>query len=49
MTWELFTPDAISERAARLGFEEIERCTWWDEAREPNAAEQRFQIALLRT
>jgi SAM-dependent methyltransferase len=49
MDWELFTPDAISARAARVGFQEIERCSWWDEAREASPEEQRFQVVLLRT
>jgi hypothetical protein len=48
MNWELFSPEAIAERAARVGFEEVERCTWWDEGRVPTAAEQRYQIVLTR-
>lgn len=48
MDWELFTPDVIAERAGRAGFREIERCEWWDEARDPSSEEQRFQIVLER-
>jgi SAM-dependent methyltransferase len=46
MEWELFTPDALSARAAQAGFKEIERCTWWDEARPPTPDEQRFQAVF---
>ncbi len=49
MSWELYTPAAISTRAARVGFQEIERCTWWDGTRAPSPAEQRFQVVLERT
>jgi SAM-dependent methyltransferase len=49
MNWELFTPDEISARAARLGFRELERCCWWDETRKPRPDERRFQIVLERT
>jgi hypothetical protein len=48
MSWELFTPDEIAERARPSGFYEIERCTWWDRARPPTSAEQRFQIVVER-
>jgi SAM-dependent methyltransferase len=48
MDWELFTPETISARAARVGLEEIERCTWWDEARAPSPDQQRFQMVLRR-
>ena len=48
MNWELFTPESISARAAPYGFEEIERCTWWDETRMPSPDEQRFQVVLER-
>lgn len=48
MGWEVFTPDAISTRAARAGFQEIERCAWWDETRRPSPEEQRFQVVLER-
>lgn len=46
MSWELFTPDEISTRAAPLGFREIERCAWWDETRPANPGDQRFQVVL---
>jgi SAM-dependent methyltransferase len=46
MEWELFTPDTLSARAAQAGFKEIERCTWWDEARPPSPDEQRFQAVF---
>ena len=49
MNWELYTPDSISTRAARVGLREIERCAWWDETRGPSPAEQRFQVVLERT
>jgi len=48
MEWELYTPDALSARATQAGFKEIERCTWWDEARQPTAEEQRFQAVFQK-
>jgi SAM-dependent methyltransferase len=49
MQWELFTPDDIVARAAQVGFQEIERCAWWDERHRPCPDEQRFQVVLERT
>lgn len=49
MDWELFTPEAIAARAAPFGLQEVERCVWWDETREPTAGEQRFQMVLEKT
>lgn len=49
MSWELFTPDEISQRAAAVGFSEIERCNRWIEGSEPQADEQRFQIVFEMT
>jgi SAM-dependent methyltransferase len=46
MAWELFTPDALSARATQAGFKEFERCTWWDETRQPTAEEQRYQAVF---
>jgi len=46
MEWELFTPEALAARSAQAGFKEIERCTWWDEARHPTPDEQRFQAVF---
>jgi SAM-dependent methyltransferase len=49
MSWELFTPDEIADRAESFGFREIERCTWWDGTREPTPDESRFQVVLERS
>lgn len=46
MDWELFSPEEILARAAPFGFQELERCAWWDEKREPTQDEQRFQAVL---
>lgn len=46
MDWELFRPGEISARATRVGFRELEQCCWWDETRQPNPDEQRFQIVF---
>lgn len=46
MNWELFTPEEISARAAQAGFRELERGCWWDETRDPDPNEQRFQIVF---
>lgn len=48
MDWELFSPEEISARAAPFGFQEIERCAWWDKEREPTPVDQRFQVVLRR-
>jgi hypothetical protein len=48
MDWELYSPKEISVRAAPFGFQEIERCAWWDRTREPSPADQRFQVVLER-
>lgn len=46
MDWELFSPDGIADRCARMGLVALERCCWWDAARPPTPDEQRYQIVL---
>jgi SAM-dependent methyltransferase len=48
MEWELFDPNELSARAASAEFIEVERCTWWDESREPSSEEQRYQIVFQK-
>ena len=49
MDFELFTPEALTERAARAGFRVIEQCSWWDEARPPDSTVHRYQSVFERT
>jgi len=48
MDFELFTPEALVERAGRAGFRVLEQCCWWDEARPPDPAERRYQSVFER-
>lgn len=46
--WELFTPDQLSARADKAGFDTLDMMTWWDPKRPPTAKELRFQAVLQR-
>lgn len=48
MNWELFAPDELADRASGAGFEEVERCIWWDNSRQPSGEEQRYQLVLQK-
>ena len=48
MDFELFTPEALVDRAGRAGFRLLEHCCWWDEARLPDPAERRYQSVFER-
>jgi SAM-dependent methyltransferase len=48
MSFELFTPAALIERAGRAGFTVIEQCCWWDEARPPDPTVHRYQSVFER-
>jgi hypothetical protein len=49
MDFELFTPEALVQRAGPAGFAVLEQCCWWDEARRPDAAVRRYQSVFERS
>jgi SAM-dependent methyltransferase len=48
MDFELFSPDALVERAAVAGFVVLEQCCWWDELRPPDPSVRRYQSVFRR-
>jgi hypothetical protein len=49
MDFELYTPEALVQRAGCVGFTVLEQCCWWDEARQPDAAVRRYQSVFERS
>ncbi len=48
MDFEVFTPEQLTDRAARAGFHLREACCWWDARRPPSHTESRYQLVLAR-
>jgi hypothetical protein len=48
MDFELLAPDDLTRRAHAAGFDLLEACCWWDEDRQPDPREQRYQLLLDR-
>ncbi len=44
MDFELFAPDDLAARAARVGFAVVGACCGWDEQRSPDPAVARYQM-----
>lgn len=48
MSFELFSPEDLINRATPLGLSVVEQCSWWDAARPPDEAEARYQTVFER-
>jgi SAM-dependent methyltransferase len=48
MDFELFTPEALVDRADAAGFTVVEQCCWWDETRPPDPVVRRYQSVFQR-
>jgi SAM-dependent methyltransferase len=48
MDFEIYSPEELTDRATRQGFELREACCWWDPGRPPDPKEPRYQLTLER-